>query len=124
MINGIHHISMKCTKEQFEKVHHFYTEVLGLTVKRQWTAGVMYDTGGGLIELIFSEEAQLPQGVVRHYALAVTDTDDLVRKVTEAGYEVFNGPKDIVIQSDPPLPARIAFMKGPKGEEIELFQEK
>ena len=41
-----------------------------------------------------------------------------------AGYEVFIEPKDIQIQSDPVFPARIAFCRGPLGEEIELFQEK
>lgn len=30
-------------------------------------------------------------------------------------------PKDIVISSQPPYPARIAFCKGPLGEEIEFF---
>ena len=44
--------------------------------------------------------------------------------VKAAGYEVFIEPKDIVIASNPPFPARIAFCRGPLGEEIEFFQEK
>lgn len=44
--------------------------------------------------------------------------------VKAAGYEVFIEPKDIEIASIPAFPVRIAFCKGPLGEEIELFQEK
>ena len=42
----------------------------------------------------------------------------------KAGYEVFIGPKDICIPSDPEFPARMAFCYGPLGEKIEFFQEK
>ena len=37
------------------------------------------------------------------------------------GYEVFIEPKNIEIASLPTFPARIAFCKGPQGEEIEFF---
>ena len=47
-----------------------------------------------------------------------------MRVVREAGYEVFIEPRDIVIASEPPFPARIAFCRGPLQEEIEFFQEK
>ena len=50
--------------------------------------------------------------------------DACVESVKAAGYEVFIEPKDIKIASTPAFPARIAFCKGPLGEEIELFEEK
>ena len=124
MITGIHHVSMKCAKQQFEKVHQFYTEVLGLQVARQWDGGIMYDTGNGLIELFTNADDDLPKGVIRHFALASDDVDGITERLKSAGYEVFSGPKDIAIASNPPFPARIAFCHGPLGEEIELFQEK
>lgn len=43
--------------------------------------------------------------------------------VRAAGYEVFVEPKDIEIASEIPFPARIAFCRGPVGEEIEFFHE-
>ena len=49
--------------------------------------------------------------------------DLCVKSVIEAGYEVFMGPKDIVIPSSPELKARMAFCYGPLGEEIEFFHE-
>ena len=49
--------------------------------------------------------------------------DSIVRKVKAAGYEVFIEPNDIVIPSDPPFHARMAFCYGPLGEELEFFRE-
>jgi len=57
-------------------------------------------------------------------AFAVKDVDACVEAVRAAGYEITVEPNDIVIPSNPPLPARIAFCIGPVGEEIEFFCEK
>lgn len=46
-----------------------------------------------------------------------------VARTWKAGYEVFIEPKNIEIASMPVFPARIAFCRGPLGEEIEFFQE-
>lgn len=124
MIKGIHHVSLKCEdKERFGRACRFYTEVLGLKVKRSWDAGVMLDTGSGLIEIFSNGPGTEEIGAVRHFALAADNTDEVIRKVRDAGYEVFVEPKDIVIHSEPPLPARIAFFRGPLNEEVEIFQE-
>lgn len=124
LVNGIHHISMKTRSvEQYNKVVTFYKDILGLSVKREWAGGVMFDTGAGLIEIFTNGEEDLPKGTIRHIAFDVDDVDLCVKTVTEAGYEVFMGPKDIVIPSSPELHARMAFCYGPLGEEIEFFQE-
>lgn len=125
LIKGIHHIALKCYGEtEYKKTLDFYENVLQLTKVRQWSAGTMLDTGSGLMEIFNNAEDQLPQGVVRHFALATDNVDACVKAVQGAGYEVFNGPKDIVIAAEVPFPARIAFCKGPIGEEIEFFQER
>lgn len=55
LVNGIHHVCIKCRKDQVEKVKEFYTEVLGLPVVRSWgepeLAGFVFDSGAGLIEV-------------------------------------------------------------------------
>ncbi|RKQ30700.1 MULTISPECIES: VOC family protein [Clostridia] len=61
---------------------------------------------------------------IRHFALATDDVDACVKKVKEVGYEVFIEPNDIVISSTPEFSARIAFCRGPIGEEIEFFKER
>lgn len=125
MIKGIHHVSMKCSnQEEYEKTIHFYKDILGLPVKRSWNAGIMLDTGAGLIEIFNDGEEKLDKGVIRHFAFDVDDADQCIDVVRKAGYEVFVEPKDVVIASMPPLQARVAFCYGPLGEEIEFFVEK
>lgn len=124
MIRGIHHVSLKCADpEKFAEAENFYCGILGLQVRRRWKAGIMIDTGAGLIEIFNNEEGILEKGAVRHFALACTDTVSLAQKIGDAGYEVFEGPKNIVIEAEEPYPAVIAFCRGPLNEEIELFQE-
>ena len=128
LICGIHHVALKCDgTAEFEKTLHFYQDVLGLEPVRSWgegeNAGAMLSTGDGLLE-IFASGKKLPQGAIRHFALRTERVDDCVAAVRAAGYPITVEPKDIVIASNPPFPARIAFCTGPVGEEIEFFQEK
>lgn len=125
MVKGIHHIAMKCnTKEEYFQVIVFYCEVLGLTIYREWEAGMLLDTGNGYIEVFNNEANPMRRGVLQHVALATDDVDDLVKRVKNAGYEVFVEPNDKVIPSTPELPIRMAFCYGPLGEEIEFFCER
>ena len=125
LIKGVHHVCMKCTSsDRFDAVCKFYGETLGLTKVREWPAGVMYDLGGSLLEVFSNGTEDLPQGVWQHIALATEDVDGCVKAVRDAGYAITVEPKDIVIASEPPVPARIAFCIGPNGEEIEFFCEK
>lgn len=125
MITGIHHISMKCRNDaEYQKVKFFYTELLKLTVIKECDTCILLDTGAGIVE-IFRDGKEIPeQGVIRHYAFAVDDTDACAEMVRNAGYEVFVAPKDVQIGGDSAYPARIAFCRGPLGEEIEFFCQK
>lgn len=119
LVKGIHHVSMKCAgKDEFEKAVHFYCDVIGLEKVRVWENGVMLDTGNGLVEIFSDGAGRLQKGVVRHFAFETDDVDACVKAVSAAGYEIFIEPKDIVLDA---LPARIAFCRGPLGEEIEFF---
>lgn len=127
LIQGTHHIALKCRDDaQYQKTIEFYGTVLGLDVVRTWgegeKAGIMFDLNGSLLEIFASGGVEC-LGAIPHFALATADTDACAAAVQAAGYEVFLGPKDIVITSQPPFPARIAFCHGPVGEEIEFFQE-
>jgi len=126
LVSGLHHVSMKCRPgEEYGRVRAFYSDVLGMAVSREWADGILFDTGdGSLVEIFTADDDLLPKGTIRHFALATMDADACADAVSAAGYEVFSGPRDIVIPSDPALLARIAFCRGPLGEEIELFQER
>ena len=125
MIKGIHHISMKCgTPETFGKAKEFYLDILGFSAVREWPEGIMIDSGCGLLEIFCNGEGIRDRGALRHIAFATDDVDSIVEKVRKAGYEIFIEPNNIVIRSDPPFSARMAFCQGPLAEEIEFFQEK
>ena len=125
MIKGIHHISMKCaSKEDFDRAKRFYVDILGLSISREWPAGVMIDTGNGFIEIFSNGEGERTKGAIRHVAFQTDHVDELADRIKAAGYEVFVEPKDAVIASTPAYPIRIAFCTGPLGEEIELFCER
>jgi glyoxylase I family protein len=129
LIKGIHHIALKCCgAAEFEKTTAFYREVLGLPVARTWgegtAAGMMLDTGSGIIEIFADGEGRLPQGAVRHFALLTDDVDACVEAVRKAGYPITDEPHDCTVPSNPPYELRIAFCIGPVGEEIEFFKIK
>lgn len=125
MIKGIHHISMRCgTPEELKKVREFYLDALGLKICRQWEGGLMIDTGAGLLEIFTNRAGEKAPGAIGHFALLTDDVDAAVEKVKAAGYEVYVGPADAVIRSDPEYPIRMAFVHGPLGEEVELFCER
>ncbi len=124
MIKGIHHISMKTdSPEVFTKTKQFYTEVLGLSIAREWESGIMVETGNCWLEINNDKPGIRELGAIRHMAFYCDDVDEQVKKVKEAGYEVFIEPKDICLHSEPPIPARIAFCYGPLGEQIEFFHD-
>ena len=124
MIKGLHHISMKCaTKEEFEKAKSFYLDLLGFSIVRQWSQGIMIDLGNTQLEIFCNGNGVKDLGAIRHMAFATDDVEEIVAKVKDAGYEVFIEPKDIVIDSNPEFHARMAFCFGPLGEQIEFFKE-
>ena len=130
LTKGVHHIAIKAKGvEAFEKLVNFYTQVLGMPVVRTWgegeNLGAMVAIGGGsMMELFSNGPDELPQGAIRHIALATDDVDACVKVCADAGYDVFVKPNDIVIAAEKPFPARIAFVTGPVGEEVEFFCEK
>ena len=124
MVKGIHHISMKCERmDEFETMKDFYQNLIGLPVKREWDGGIMFDAGNALIE-VFRSGGNKGKGAIDHLAFQTDNVDAIIEKVKQAGYEVFIEPTDIVIPSEPAYPARMAFCRGPLGEEIEFFQER
>jgi len=124
-INGFHHLALKA--RDIEKSVAFYRDVLGLKEKRRWGEGdgrvAMLDAGGGnILEIFAGGTGPKPDGVLVHLAFRTSDTDGMLAKARAAGCEVTVEPKSVQIPSTPPLPARIAFCKGPDGELIEFFQ--
>lgn len=111
-----------------EKSIKFYVEGLGFEERVSWgeppKRTVLLDTGdGNYFEISQGESDKLfEEGVFKHIALRVDDCEAAVGLARKAGAEVTMDTRDINLSSDPPIPIRIAFFKGPDGELVEFFQ--
>ncbi|MBR6483731.1 MAG: VOC family protein [Clostridiales bacterium] len=121
-VESIHHISMKTgDKDRFQKTVSFYRDILGLEVFSEWEEGIFFGIGNSYLEIWNNGEGSEEKGAIRHFALAVRGVDEMAKRISDAGYEVFIEPKDITVST---FRARICFCRGPLGEEIELFEER
>ncbi len=125
-IDGVHHIALKPTAEQYEETVRFYTQLLGLEIKRSWgdpqRPNLMISCGDNSCLEILSSETPAPRGgALDHLAFATTKVDQLIERVREAGYEIAVEPKDTDAIG---APIHIAFCYGPMGEYLEFFWEK
>ena len=111
MIQGMHHVSMKCSNaEEYAAVRAFYTELLRIPVLTEWETGILLDTGAGIVEIFQDETAEkLGQGVIRHFAFAVKDVEACVAAVRAGGYPILVEPKTVAIGGNPAFSAKIAF---------------
>ena len=127
MIKGVHHIAVKPTAEQYEKTVEFYTQLLGMEIKKSWgdpeRPCLMVSCGDNTCMEILGSDSEIPAGgPLAHIAFATDKVDELIEKVREAGYQVTNETADANLGGDTPI--RIAFFSGPTNEHIEMFWEK
>ncbi len=128
-ILGVHHIAIKAKGlEKFEKLLHFYHEILGMPIARRWGTEdapvVMVDTGAGKLELFANAPDEPSTGALRHLAFAVENVDACIEAVRAAGYAITVEPKDAMLgTTEHPYPVRLSFCIGPVGEEVEFFTE-
>lgn len=123
---GFHHLAMRVAN--LDASIAFYTAGLGFAPKASWGEGdrrtTLLDTGDGNYLEISGGGSGVPAagGPVLHFALRTADCDQAIEAARAAGAVVTVEPKDVTLAADPPIPARIAFCKGPDGELIEFFQ--
>lgn len=75
----------------------------------------MLCAGNSVIELYDSADEALPQGTIRHVALSTPDVDEYIAAVRAAGYPVTVEPKDVTLDSVPPLPHPHRLLPGAAG---------
>ncbi len=124
--SGFHHVALNV--RDLQEAIQFY-EALGAKCLRVWPVeeptAAMVDIGGSRIEFFCKGEGDpKADAMVPHFALVSEDVDGDVANALAHGATIKTEPKDICIPSEPPFPARIAFVYGPSGEEIEFFQER
>jgi glyoxylase I family protein len=107
----------------------FYKDALGFTERHAWGEGerraALLDSGdGNYLEVFAGGKDEPPSGgAILHLAFRTADVDAAIERVRAAGAQVTAEPKDVTLGRGPEgVPARIAFCRGPGGEEIEFFQ--
>ena len=125
-IDGVHHVALKPTKDQYEKTVEFYTQILGMEVKRSWgdpqQPCLMVSCGdNSCLDPLGGQDPAPRGGALDHLAFATRKVDELIERVRQAGYEIAIEPKDGNLSG---TDIRIAFCYGPVGEYIEFFWEK
>lgn len=125
---GIHHVALRT--RDFEAAMRLYVDALGCVPRVTWREApkraVMLDTGdGNYVEVFEDLEAPLPgdDGPIIHFALRCADTDAAIELARAAGCRVTQEPTSVDIPAkEGVVPVRIAFCRGPAGEEIEFLQ--
>lgn len=127
MINGVHHIAVKPTAEQYDRTVYLYTELLGMEVTTKWGDErypcMMLSCGDGTCMEILKADNEFPdEGVFAHVAFwADKDKiEDVIESVRKEGFEVTGEPHEGILAGKP---IKNAFFIGAAKEKIELFWE-
>lgn len=134
IIKGLGYAHMAIAARDFDRSLAFY-QALGLKVYTQWGTGegriALLDMGDGSLMELFAKPA-LPADKVAgvedgnpflHFAFSVQNVDEAYRIALEAGATPVQAPAEMPLDSHPlRLTLRVAFVKGPSGEELEFFK--
>ena len=120
MAQGFAHVALYTSK--LEQTARFYEDVFGwenMGFFEAATRGCWLKLGDDILELFESED--LGTGAFKHIAIACDDVDAVFAKALASGGSAMVQPKEISLKLSTPVSARIAFVTGINGEEIELF---
>ena len=134
IIKGLVYAHMAIAAKDFDKSLTFY-KALGMKVYTQWGEGdsriALLDTGNGdLVELFAQPDLNTDKMATPadgnpflHFAFSAQNVDEAYRIALEAGATPLKPPMEMPLKSHPVcLTLRIAFVKGPSGEELEFFK--
>lgn len=119
LISGIHHVNIRVP--DLQKSVSFYTTVMGFRVCLEWENGVMLELPDHSILEVFAQKTPEEPLGIRHIALETCNVDKVFSNAVKSGCETVMKPADITLRSDPPKRIRVAFIKDPSGNDIELF---
>jgi len=131
-VDGLHHVSIRV--RDMDRSIGFYRDVLGCAVR---TAFELHDlrfamlaAGDGryveLVETRTDPRTATEADVFWHLAFRTRDIERSLEAVRAAGFEILRPvtPLDLFNEAaGKPFPVRVAFFRGPDGEEIELIED-
>lgn len=122
MGKGIAHVALYTG--EFEKTIQFYQDVFAARVMGYFSTnrrGCWLSIEGDILEIF--ESPQPPEGCFKHIAIACRDLQQVWERALHHGAQAYVPPKTLCLDFDPPIQAKIAFIQGINGEQIELFQQ-
>ena len=136
---AFHHVALRAT--DFDRTVKFYTEGLGFKVHYEFAVpgridrAAFLDAGDGRYIEIFGPDSTVQsegrrrnpgeertEGALLHFCLRVADTDAAYARALAAGAESRVAPRTSILNQNPLVEVRIAFVTGPDGEAIEFLQ--
>lgn len=124
---SLHHVAL--TVKDYDRSKQFYCHTLGMQCINEWTFQgkrlCFLDVGGGsFLELHSGAGDAPPKGPqYLHFCLHTSDLERAYKRAVAHGAAPKRPPFDFLIESEPtPMPVKVAWLYGPDGEEIELFQ--
>jgi len=119
-VRGFAHCALYTS--QLEETAKFYMDVFGAVDLGSFEApsrGCWLQLGEDILEIFQGKD--LGKGCFKHIAIACDDVDAYYARALAHGGASLVEPKDISLELKAPMNARIAFVAGINGEQIELF---
>ena len=119
-IRGIDHVALYT--DRFEETILFFRDVFDAEDLGTFQAkekGCWLAVGDSVLEIFDSVPSE--DGWFQHIAVGTDDVDALFARALDHGAAPLEEPKDIRMELKKPMDARIAFVRGINGEQIELF---
>lgn len=120
MVKGIAHCALYTPRQ--EETVRFYEDVFGaknLGYFQAASRGCWLRLGKDILEVFHSEA--LGTGCFKHIAIACDDVDALFERALQHGGVSLVAPKEATLELEETVKARLAFVAGINGEQIELF---
>ena len=123
---SLHHVALEVA--DYERSRDFYQNAFGMILINEWSFMgkqlCFLDIGNGsFLELHSAPNGAQPDGRYLHFCLHTSDIDKAYKNAVSLGAIPNREPFDFLIESIPThMPVRVAWLCGPDGENIELFQ--
>lgn len=135
IVKGLGYAHMAIAAKNFDESLTFY-RALGLKIYTQWGEGdariALLDMGDGSLLELFAKPDLCTDRVAGvadgnpflHFAFSVQNVDEAYRIALEAGAQPIQPPAEMPLPAHPlRLTLRVAFVRGPSGEELEFFKQ-